>query len=244
MLVVFQSVRNLVEQFETVDSIDTTLQIAHVKRLAGLHFGARPQQVVGQRRPVFYSDTRDHRLPRLGRAPRGPIRDPVTVHQRQPAQDIAGRNRRGRAGLHCLDDPIEARAAEIAHVGQQQHILLVQHFDLPFRVAPGQKIAELVGDRQKRIQFLALIERCADIHRDDHVGAHCTRDTDRKIVGNAAVDKQMIADLDRSKNRGDRHAGVDRLSQHATAEHDLLAGHDIRRDGPERNRQQVEIAHT
>jgi hypothetical protein len=68
-----------------------------------------------------------------------------------------------------------------------------------------------------------------------------SRLVDRQVVGDAAVDQQPPADLDRRKGARNGHARPHRLRQAAAVEHDGFAGLDVGCDRVKRNRELPEI---
>ena len=61
-------------------------------------------------------------------------------------------------------------------------------------------------------EFVARQKRRADVHHDENVDAHGTRDIDGQILREAAIDQQAAIALDRGKN-----PGADRLARIALA---------------------------
>ena len=87
----------------------------------------------------------------------------------------------------------------------------------------------------------AVRERLAQIDRDDDLGAHRARGVDRQIRHHAAIDEQPPVALHRREETRHRHAGAQGGREIAVLEHDRLAVRRVGGDGPERQRQAVEI---
>jgi hypothetical protein len=54
--------------------------------------------------------------------------------------------------------------------------------------------------------MIGCVQLCADVDDDNDVGAHGTSHVDRKIVGDATIHQQSVAEHSRRENSGDGHA--------------------------------------
>ena len=88
----------------------------------------------------------------------------------------------------------------------------------------------------------SCVKRARDVDGDDMNRAELLGDADRQVGGRAAVDELAAVELDRRERSRDRHAGAHRGGQRARADHHRLAGGDVHRHRPVRDRQAVEVA--
>ena len=65
-----------------------------------------------------------------------------------------------------------------------------------------EEVRELLGDVQRIVEFIALVEPAAHVDDDEHFGLHVARDAYRDIVRKTAVDQEPAVDLDRIKAAG------------------------------------------
>ena len=145
----------------------------------------------------------------------------------------AGRNRGGQ--------PVEVSSPDIAKIGHEQNVLRTKCRDLRLGVSPGQEAGQLRGDGQEAVCDVFFAQRCADIDRDNDIGAHLAHCLDRQVTGYTAIDKIAVSPRDRGHDRWNRHAGTDRLWQVAGIKHHFFTSPDIRGDGTKRNREVIEL---
>ena len=88
----------------------------------------------------------------------------------------------------------------LAEIGRDQDIARSHTRTLHIAAATNKDRQHLVGDRCDRIECVALAQREADIHHDEHIDAHRLCDIDRQVVGESTIDEQAPIDLDRRKD--------------------------------------------
>ncbi len=149
---------------------------------------------------------------------------------------------RALAGGDGFFGAMEIGTAHVAHVGDQQHVVVdVERGLLRIGLALHQRREHLVGDAERRVEPVLAQQRLADVDDDQARAADLARDVDRQVVDDAAVDHETAAIADRCERAGYRHRRADRHREIAVGEDDLLAVADVGGDRAERNRQLVEV---
>ena len=103
---------------------------------------------------------------------------------------------------------------------------------LEHRARHGERVVERRGLR---------LGTC-DRRHDDPFGTERSRDADRHVGRQPAVDQRTTVDHDRTHEQRQRHAGSQRAREVAPAERDDRPIVEVGRDRPEGNRQCIEVA--
>ena len=137
---------------------------------------------------------------------------------------------------------VEVAERKIAELGLDKDVLRGEHRDRGAHVLLGEDEDHLPRDAEHGSQLLARQERRAEIHRDDHVGAHLAAMSIGRLLVSPPVDEEHVADLGGSDHARHRHARAHHARKVAVAENHRPAGHKIGRDCAKRDRQIVEAA--
>ena len=159
---------------------------------------------------------------------------------REPAVHLVHRR---PADGHHLRHAIEVHGRHATEVRLDQHVGRRERRTRLAGAAPHHDADHLVRHVERGFEPVALGQRKAHVHRDDHVHAHCTREAHRQVVDQAAVHQQAPADLDGGEHARSRHARAQHRRQVARSEHDGLAGLEVSGERAKRCRQLVEIGH-
>ncbi|MCY1415178.1 hypothetical protein D9M71_306510 [compost metagenome] len=197
---------------------------------------------VADLRVVLHANVADHRLAPARRAGLGQCAGFAVCRRAQFRQAWTEEDGGAVACVDQLLDLVEIGGTVGAQRRLDEYVSVFQGGELGLGVGASHQGDRLVHHIQHRVQTLAVLQRAADIHRDDHVDAHPPRHVDGDVVDHAAIHQQPAADLHRGEHRGDRHAGADRLRQVAVVEDHLVACGYIGGDGAEGDRQFVEVA--
>ncbi len=146
------------------------------------------------------------------------------------------------AGIDQLFGAGEVGGAVSGQWRLDQKVLRLQGGQLRFGVAAGHHGGGLVEHVDYCQQFLARLERRADVHHDQAVDAHVARHVHRDVVDHAAIHQQAAVQLHRCEHGRNRHAGANHLGQVAAAKDHLFIVGNIRGHRTEGDRQLVEVA--
>ena len=142
-----------------------------------------------------------------------------------------------RDGLYQI---VEVRGREVTELRHDQHIPRRQLLQRAIDVLLGQDVDHLHRDAEHRRDLVGAQQRSAEVYRDDDVGSHRSRNVDRKVAHQPAVDELALVDGDRRNCARHRHRRADRRHHAAALQHDHFPRADVGRNGAEWNRQFVE----
>ena len=232
---------DLFEILQTVQGAHVLLQALQVQGLAEFLTDMATDHPVADLGVVLDANPGDHGRARLRGPGQAERRIAAGVHAHAGQAPLQG-GRGAVAGVDQLFGAAEIGGAVAAQGRLYQQVLGAQGGQLGLGIASGHHGSGLIEHIDHRQQFVARLQRRADIHHDEAIDTHVAGDVHGNVVDHAAIDQQAALDLHRREHRRDRHAGADGLGQMAAAEYHLLVVGDIGGHGAEGNRQVVEVA--
>ena len=175
---------------------------------------------------------------RVGRLPRRVL----LRGDREVAKPLRRGTARGLSAVDRLPEPREPEGRDPLEVGRDEKVPSPKGRDLVLDVQAGQEAGRLPEDPEESLEVVPLRERRRDVDGDDDLGTHLPDDVDGKVPRHAAVDEEPALPLDGREEARDRHARAEGPREVPRAEDDGLSRLDVGGDGPEGDREPVEVA--